>query len=115
MSRDSVQKTRQRHCLHIGPRVSAQWDNASGLGCITGCQRGVCQSTSEEDHTACRDAQLVLSLADIPTMTDMEQTVTRQNFSHTIMQQAVQHDPRSFYDLVIKSRDNFFGKLPKYV
>ena len=61
---------------------------------------------------ACHETPLLVQLADIPTMTEMEQIVMKQKrgkapgldqITAPVLQQAVQADPRSFYDLVMKS------------
>ena len=61
---------------------------------------------------ACLEAPLLVQLADLPTMIEMEQVVMKQKrgkapgldqVTASTLQQAVRADPRTFYDLVLKS------------
>ena len=61
---------------------------------------------------ACHETPLLVHLKDIPTMIEMEQIVMKQKrgkapgldqVTAPVLQQAVRADPRSFYDLVMKS------------
>ena len=66
----------------------------------------------QRQKEACHESPLVVKLADIPTMVDMEQTVMRQKHGKapgldqvtaSVLRQAVSSDPRPFYDLILKS------------